>query len=548
MANFTDPKLVFDCQTQDRLLEVIETSLDLEEHLRTAIRDAAVREELDFGDTEGAPTWLGPSEPCVVCRSPKCHTTSAFSATSNTSSPCTSPPNSPRLSPALSSCAQPPINRDFPCRFPSEAANSSSTPGPLSEPSIPASPSKKKLRKKAYDKRKRKQQKARKNALKDAFDYVPPLWLADKFPEESTIFGEWSAHDATRCQGAWLGRQMDGCEDGVPTLAELLKAGMKLEPWDGCKPKVVVDKAGRVVTFLAGRPTNDPTWSTTMHRVQEATDEAHKQLRFGNDQCIPPPPGGCEENRRSGFRTATAGVSYGGGQKVRFSNSDPYCTKLMYGLEEPGFLKHTPHNQHVLDNYFANPHVQRALGFGSSAFAYIAPDMFAYYRDTMKALHSNNPKLRRFYKGTIFPVVTVNFGPQAISVKHKDHNNLADGLCWILANGDYDPTRGGHLVLWELGLVIEFPPGSSVLIPSAVIAHGNVAIQPGEVRTSMTQYAAGGLFRWVEYGFKTEPNFKKAEPKRARKVMEERPTRWRESIKLFPKYKNLAEARKLVFS
>ena len=63
--------------------------------------------------------------------------------------------------------------------------------------------------------------------------------------------------------------------------------------------------------------------------------------------------------------------------------------------------------------------------------------------------------------------------------------------------GDFDPTKGSHLVLWECKLVIEFPPGSTILIPSAIITHSNVPIQAGEKRYSVTQYATGVLFRWV---------------------------------------------------
>ncbi|KAJ6626308.1 hypothetical protein B0H10DRAFT_2303954 [Mycena sp. CBHHK59/15] len=38
-------------------------------------------------------------------------------------------------------------------------------------------------------------------------------------------------------------------------------------------------------------------------------------------------------------------------------------------------------------------------------------------------------------------------------------------------------------------------------MPSGCVDHGNTPLQPGETRTSMTQYAAGGLFRWVAYDF-----------------------------------------------
>ncbi|KAF8345216.1 hypothetical protein F5887DRAFT_856061, partial [Amanita rubescens] len=65
---------------------------------------------------------------------------------------------------------------------------------------------------------------------------------------------------------------------------------------------------------------------------------------------------------------------------------------------------------------------------------------------------------------------------------------------------------GQHLVLWDFGLVIEFPPASTILIPSALLPHSNTSIQPNESRFSIVQYAAGGLFHWVENGCMTDRN------------------------------------------
>lgn len=62
-------------------------------------------------------------------------------------------------------------------------------------------------------------------------------------------------------------------------------------------------------------------------------------------------------------------------------------------------------------------------------------------------------------------------------------------------------------MLWDLQLVIEFPPGSTILIPSGVLQHSNTPIQKGEERYSFTQYTAGGLFRWVDHGFQKEDEY-----------------------------------------
>ena len=62
-------------------------------------------------------------------------------------------------------------------------------------------------------------------------------------------------------------------------------------------------------------------------------------------------------------------------------------------------------------------------------------------------------------------------------------------------------------MLWDLKLIIEFPPGSTILIPSALFYHSNIAVADDEVRYSLTQYSAGGIFRWVACGFQSQKQF-----------------------------------------
>ena len=63
------------------------------------------------------------------------------------------------------------------------------------------------------------------------------------------------------------------------------------------------------------------------------------------------------------------------------------------------------------------------------------------------------------------------------------------------------------MVLWDLDLVVEFPPGSTILLPSAAIAHSNTSIGRRESRCSFTQFTAGGLFRWTTHGGQKDADF-----------------------------------------
>lgn len=166
------------------------------------------------------------------------------------------------------------------------------------------------------------------------------------------------------------------------------------------------------------------------------------------------------------------------------------------------------------------------------------PELHQHYVNMFEALYKNNPSLKQTFKGSIFAATTYNLGPRTVCFKHKDFANLAFGMCAITALGDFNPKKGGHLILWECGLVIEFPPGATVLIPSATITHSNVKVSNNERRYSFTQYTAGGLFRWVENNFQTAEQFLASlSEEELDEVKKKNSERWIFGLSLIPKFK-----------
>lgn len=133
-------------------------------------------------------------------------------------------------------------------------------------------------------------------------------------------------------------------------------------------------------------------------------------------------------------------------------------------------------------------------------FKTFAPGLHRCYEKTLEEVLTKDPTLRTPYNNTAFACTTINFGPRVVTVPHRDHLNLAYGWCSITALGKFNPQEGGHLVLPELKLAIEFPPGATIFIPSAMFTHYNLPIEPFECRRTITQFSAGGLWRWVSYG------------------------------------------------
>ncbi|THV00197.1 hypothetical protein K435DRAFT_657536, partial [Dendrothele bispora CBS 962.96] len=269
----------------------------------------------------------------------------------------------------------------------------------------------------------------------------------------------------------------------------------------------ILDKHGRVVAVLAGRPRSSD-WDSLVKEGAEKIDRAREELSFTRKQT---------EHSRGDFPAISVGVAYGGGRT------------------EPGNVRQSSAAAlTVLTSLLAMHIFQSLSGFANCIFKAYALRTYTYYADCLGKIYSWKPELRRHFKTSVFGTCTVNFGPRTVSRRHRDGANLSFGWCAITALGNFNPNKGGHLILWDLGLVIRFPPGSTILIPSALITHSNIPVQKGETRYSFVQYSAAGLFRWVYNGFKTDAEWESTSTPGERAQREqERSRRWEDGVRMF---------------
>ncbi len=223
------------------------------------------------------------------------------------------------------------------------------------------------------------------------------------------------------------------------------------------------------------------------------------------------------KHRRGDFPAMAAGVSYGNGQ------TEP--SRLAAGETGP--------NADGLKRLLNNRQIQRIASYADSAFKLWAPRLYSYYREHVEEMHRALPHLRRNFPRSIFTCATFNFGPKVRSFKHRDSHNLAFGWCSITALGRFNYTEGGHLILWDAKLIVEFPPHSTIFIPSASVVHSNVEVSPTEERASFTQYCSGAIFRWVDNGCRTQDSFRKADPVAYNRCMKERQRGWEKGLAMF---------------
>ncbi|KAJ3828167.1 hypothetical protein F5878DRAFT_654487 [Lentinula raphanica] len=202
--------------------------------------------------------------------------------------------------------------------------------------------------------------------------------------------------------------------------------------------------------------------------------------------------------------------------------------------QKPANVVHNKSNSKVLQELIEAKAFQRLSGFATGVFKTWAPRLYDYCKDHLNQLLASDQSLVRIFDNSVLPVAAFNFGPRTVCLPHIDYGNLPFNLCWIWSLGRYDWVKGGHLILWDLKVVIEFPPGSLAAIPSGVCRHSNTNIGRKETRYSFTQYAPGANFRWVDHGFQTEESYVASRTKaEAATERQRKKARWAMGLSLF---------------
>ncbi|KAJ7606769.1 hypothetical protein DFH06DRAFT_920133, partial [Mycena polygramma] len=107
---------------------------------------------------------------------------------------------------------------------------------------------------------------------------------------------------------------------------------------------------------------------------------------------------------------------------------------------------------------------------------------------------------------TIFSATTFEFGgPHCLPATPDRYE--PDAWSVLTALGTYSYLSGGHVIIWDLGLVISFPAGSSILIPTGLLRYSFVKVREGETRYSMLQWAGAGVGRWFANGERMDADF-----------------------------------------
>ncbi|KAF8989560.1 hypothetical protein BDZ89DRAFT_1197993 [Hymenopellis radicata] len=259
---------------------------------------------------------------------------------------------------------------------------------------------------------------------------------------------------------------------------------------DVYSPRPIIDRFGNIIACLLGRP-DDDSYVVNCTNAFDAILEVGDEATFKKSQKC---------HKRGNFPAVNVGFIHGQGTLRP--------TYLVLGKLQP-----------FMDRLLANKLVRRIMGFQSGILRIWVPKLYAYGKNVIKTV-SDKMGLRQNFDCSIFPCVVFNFGRNVWTWLHQDLMNLAWFWCIITALGDFDVEHGGHLIMWEAKLVVEFPHGASIAIPSATFTHSNIPVREGECRTS------GGLARWVDNGCRTEKEIKAEDKKAYEEMQKKKAGRW----------------------
>ncbi|KAJ3562743.1 hypothetical protein NP233_g9386 [Leucocoprinus birnbaumii] len=289
-------------------------------------------------------------------------------------------------------------------------------------------------------------------------------------------------------------------------LADLEANDFRYIAWDGKTPRPILDIDKRVCAVLASQP-NDKEYEIKCSRAYEAMASAANSIVF-DDKDV--------HHIRGDYPVLNVGLTSGQG------STHPTSTDL--GKYKP-----------IVEELLSNDFIKDIARHQNDSFKTWNPKVYARYQTRLRLLFGHRKygaKLQPITSG-VYPSAAFNFGPKAWTNRHRDPKNVSYGWCAITTTGDFDPTKGGHLVLEDLKLVIEFPPGATILIPSATFIHGNVPVSIPEKRASFTQYCPAGLLRFVDNGFVTMVDLQRNNKRRYSEIIAGRESHWEEGISLF---------------
>ncbi|KAJ7178545.1 hypothetical protein C8R43DRAFT_942198 [Mycena crocata] len=226
--------------------------------------------------------------------------------------------------------------------------------------------------------------------------------------------------------------------------------------WRGRETCLVVDRVNFVIGVL-GNPSASTEWTELMEQTTQLLEQAASKFSIGD------------------LTFVDIGLAYMEWERT--------------GVQRPAELIESDMDASAEVVEFVASHVNiRALSQNANTLLNeVLPGVATCANAHGAAIFALEPTLNRIVPHGAWTNMCIDLGGQTDALP-KQHIHIL-GWAWIAitAFGNFNPDLGGHLILWDVGRVIRFPPGTTILLP-ALIRYSIAKIQPGETRYSIIQY------------------------------------------------------------
>jgi hypothetical protein len=77
----------------------------------------------------------------------------------------------------------------------------------------------------------------------------------------------------------------------------------------------------------------------------------------------------------------------------------------------------------------------------------------------------------------------------------------------VTSLGTYDHRKGGHMMFPDDDVMMEMPPGMTVLFPAGTKSYNFAAVRKHKQQYLFHQFCSAGVLRWVEKGGRSDKLF-----------------------------------------
>ncbi|KAJ7431197.1 hypothetical protein B0H11DRAFT_2262220 [Mycena galericulata] len=295
----------------------------------------------------------------------------------------------------------------------------------------------------------------------------------------------------------------------VITPADLDLLGFQRVTWDD--PRLFVDLDDRVACLFVGPPTQRTEWEASIRSASQIMRVASLQL----------------DRARLATDAIRSGVTYD--------------RTLQRPRNVERMENHNLQNMVVLAGLRYSPSIQAITSYQNAVLKQAAPRLWNDARRVIDAVVSNDQTLNLPMKlanegphqPTAFSELEYRFSvPELPRTEPNDHPPAFRAITSV---GNY-LYHEGKLILWQLRIVLDFPPGSTFIFPAGVVRYSFTQVEKPGWQMIITQSCSAGLHGFVANGFDDRYARETRFPTRQAAVAD-RLRRAKEGIALYPTVK-----------